>query len=98
MWSVYCIAWTEYQVSYLYSVIYTVAADYGKYNLKIFPEHLLLSHLFINFAGLDKDHIQEFIVNKIKVNKEGFQFLCTKTIFLVFILSSLLVHNLSNLM
>lgn len=64
---------------------------------RFFPEDLLLSHFFINFAGLNKDHIQEFIVNKIKVNKEVFLFLYTKMKFLVFLLSSLLVHNLSNL-
>lgn len=65
---------------------------------RFFPEHLFFSHLFVNFAGLDKDHMQEFIVNITKVNKEVFQFLRTKTKFLVLLLSSLLVHNLSNLM
>lgn len=63
---------------------------------RFFPEHLLLSHLFINFAALDKDRIQEFIVNKIKINKEVFKFRCTKPKILVFLLSSLLIHNLSN--
>lgn len=53
----HCLNWIS-SILFIQCYLYSNSWLWKIQSEDFFPEHLLLSHLFINFAGLDEDHVQ----------------------------------------